>query len=283
MREEIGERQNSEWSLDRLAAQRLLYGQAKSVENWRLGVILLVVVLLLSGLALESGTFSQAATVAVVLLWLVDQVVLAPGVVRKKDEAATIQEAFDCFVLDIPWPDHLGLVPPTGDRVDELARYARDAGVARSKLASWYPLEKVPVGAVAARLSCQRVNCRWDSRLRGEWISHVMFAVWGVAVVAIILGVVFGITLLEVVLGVAAGTRLLAWLMLERRAQLAARNRVVRLHEYLSRPEDAGGPMTMNDVRLVQAVIFEHRRTCPTVPDCYYWFRRKAYEGTAES
>ena len=57
----------------------------------------------------------------------------------------------------------------------------------------------------------------------------------------------------------------------------------VRLHEYLSRPEDAGGPKTMNDVRLVQAAIFEHRRTCPTVPDCYYWFRRKAYEGAAES
>ena len=51
MREDIRKRQNSEWALDRLVVQRLLYRQVKSVENWRLTLILLVAVLLLSGLA----------------------------------------------------------------------------------------------------------------------------------------------------------------------------------------------------------------------------------------
>ena len=84
MREDIRERQNSERSLDRLAAQRLLYQQVKSVENWRLALILLVAVLLLAGLALEAGPFSQGATMVVVLLWFIDQVVLVPWAGRKK-------------------------------------------------------------------------------------------------------------------------------------------------------------------------------------------------------
>ena len=117
MREEIGERQNSEWSLDRLAAQRLLYGQAKSIENCRLLSILLVVVLLLVGLSVDAGPSGQGATMAIVLLWFVDQVLLALCVVRKEDEAVTIHEAFDFFVLDIPWPNHLDVVDATGARV----------------------------------------------------------------------------------------------------------------------------------------------------------------------
>ena len=84
MREEIRQRQNSEWSLDRLAAKRILYGQAKCVENLRLAAILLVAFLLLSALAAESGAFSQGATMAVVLLWFIDQVSLVPWAARMR-------------------------------------------------------------------------------------------------------------------------------------------------------------------------------------------------------
>ena len=76
MREDIRERQNSERSLDRLAAQRLLYRQVKTVENWRLVSVFFVAGLLLSGLVMEEGPFSQGATMVVVLLWFVDQVVV---------------------------------------------------------------------------------------------------------------------------------------------------------------------------------------------------------------
>ena len=53
------------------------------------------------------------------------------------------------------------------------------------------------------------------------------------------------------------------------------------LHGYLSRARAEDGPMSECDARVVQAAIFEHRRVCPTVPDWYYRFRRKTYEGKA--
>ncbi|MCY4555428.1 MAG: S-4TM family putative pore-forming effector [Chloroflexi bacterium] len=279
MREEIRERQNSERSLDRLAAQRLLYGQAKSVEGLRLASVLLVAALLLVGLAVKAEPFSEGATMAVVLLWFIDQVALVPWVGRKREEAAAIQEDFDCCVLDIAWPNHLGVARPTGDRVRVLANRAQRAGVARKGLADWYRPEDIPLEPVAARLHCQRVNCHWDSRLRGEWICWVWFTVSALAVAGVVVGAAIGVTLLEVVLGVAAGIRLLAWLLLEQRAHSTAQKRMESLHGYLSRAGEMGGPTTVTDVSLVQAAIFEHRRTCPSVPDWYYWVRRRAYEG----
>ena len=279
MREQIREQQNSEWSLDRLVAQRLLYGQAKSVEGLRLALTLLVAILLLVGLAVNAEPFSEGATMAIVLLWFIDQVALVPWAGHKREEAAAIQEDFDCCVLDIAWPDHLGVTRPTEDRVRVLANSAQAADVARMGLADWYRPEDVPQDPVAARLHCQRVNCHWDSRLRREWIWLVWFTVWALVVAGVAVGAATEITLFEVVLGVAGGIRLLAWLLLEQHAHSAAQKRMENLHGYLSRAKTDGGPTTATDARLVQAAIFEHRRSCPSVPDWYYWVRRKAYEG----
>ena len=276
---DILKRQNSEWSLDRLAAQRLLYRQVKTVENSRLVLVLFVAVLLLIGLAMEAAPFSRVATMAVVLLWFVDQVVLVRFAGKMKEEAAAIQEDFDCFVLDMPWPEHLGVPRPTTDRVEELTKKASGAGMARNGLADWYCAQDIPAEAVAARLHCQRVNCRWDKRLRREWICLVRFVVGAFVVVGVAVGTVVGVTLLQVVLGAAAGFRLLAWLFLEQRAQSLAQKRAEDLHGYLSRAEVERGQMTSCDVRLVQAAIFEHRRVCPTVPEWFFQIRKKAYEG----
>ena len=282
MREEIRNRQNSAWALNRLAAQRFLYGQAKCVEGLRLALILLVGALLLVSLAVAAEPFSEWATMAVVFLWFVDQVALVPWVGHKREEAATIQEDFDCLVLDIAWPDHLGVGRPTEDRVKVLAKRADKVGVDRKELVDWYRPDKIAKEPLRGRLDCQRLNCDWDNRLRREWLCLVRFTVWMLVAAGVVVGVAMEITLLEVVLAVAAAIRLLAWLLLEQRAHSAGQKRMEILHGYLSRAEADGGPRTMSEVRLVQAAIFDHRRTCPSVPDWFYWVRRTAYEGKAE-
>ena len=144
--------------------------------------VFLVAVMLLIGLAVEAEPFSQGATVAVVLFWFFDQVVLVRCAGQLKEEAAAIQEDFDCFVLDMPWPSYLGVVRPTDDRVKELMRQAGSAGMAGKELSDWCP-ENIPEEAIAAQLHCQRMNCRWDGRLRREWIFSVRSLV-GVSVAA---------------------------------------------------------------------------------------------------
>ena len=274
----VRERQIEQWSLDRLVAQRLLYRQVKTVENWRLLSMVVVAGLLLWGLAARGGPFSQAATIIVVSLWFVDQVVWVRFASRTKQEAATIQEDFDCFVLSIPWPEHGGVEQPTQDRVNELARRGSKRAAVREGLEDWYGGDDIPADPLAARLHCQRANCRWDGRLRKEWIGFISFVVAVLGVLGFVVAALVGVSLLEVVLAATAGFRLLAWLLIELRAQSVAKKRMERLHRYLSRADTQAGQMTLCDVRLVQAAIFEHRRACPTVPDWFYLFRRKAHE-----
>ena len=278
----VRERQNSQRSLDRLVAQRFLYRQVKSVENWRLALLVFVVALLLWGLVAGGEPFVRVATTVVVFLWFLDQVILVRCTGQMKEEAAAIQEDFDCFVLDIPWPAHRGVERPTDDRVRELARKAKPVATVGEGLADWYGGEDIPTDALAARLHCQRANCRWDGRLRREWICFISSAVLVLGAVCIAMAALFGISVLEVVLAVAAGLRLLAWLFTEYRDQRVAKKRMEKLHTYLSRGDTRVGPMTLCDVRLVQAMIFEHRRTCPTMPDWFYRFRRDAYEAMGQ-
>lgn len=274
----LRERQNSQWSLDRLVAQRLLYRKVKSVENWRLALLVLVAALLLWGLVAEGGPFIQVATTVVVFLWFLDQVVLVRRTGQMKEEAAAIQEDFDCFVLDIPWPEHGGVERPTEDRVRELARKGRATPTVGERVTDWYGGDDIPVDALAARLHCQRFNCWWDGRLRREWICLMGSAVLLLGGVSIAVSALYGVSALQVVLAVAAALRLVAWLLMEYRDQEIARKRMEKLHRYLSRPDAEAVPMTACDVRLVQAAILEHRRTCPTVPDWFYRFRRDAHE-----
>ena len=74
--ESIDERQNSTESLDKLAAQRLLYRKVNKVELARLGLLFSVVVVLFAGLAFGPATMGEhvglGGALAVVLFWIVD-------------------------------------------------------------------------------------------------------------------------------------------------------------------------------------------------------------------
>lgn len=278
---DVRQRQNRQPSLDRLAAQRWLYGQAKKAENWRLVSAIAVAGLLLSGLVIEAELYSHLATISIVGLWFFDQVVLVPSGVGKKEEAAAIREDFDCFVLDLPWPQHSRRERPTDDRVKELVRMA-DEPETWNGLVDWYGTD-IPLEANEARLYCQRANCRWDGRLRREWICFVRSVAGGVAAGALIVAALSGMSLLKFVLVAAAGLRLAAWLLTEQRAQSTARSRMEKLHGFLSRADASGDKLTLCDIRLVQASIFEHRRLGPLVPDWFYRFRRAGHEALERS
>ena len=274
----VRERQNEQHSLDRLIAQRFLYRRAKRAESWRLLSVIFVAGLLLWGLAAEGESVSQVATLIVVLLWFLDQVLLVPLASRIKMEAATVQEDFDCFVLEIPWPEHSGHERPMPDRISELARKGRESAAVNKGLEDWYGGDEIPREALAARLHCQRVNCRWDGRLRREWIASVSFVLALFGVVSLALAAIVGVSLLDVVLATAAALRLVAWLWTEIQGQSVAKNRMEKLQRYLSHSGRRRGQMNLCDIRLAQAVIFDHRRSCPAVPDWFYRQRKNVHE-----
>ena len=273
----VEERQNCARSLNRLAVQRYLYRCAERIENWRLASVVAAVSLLILDFAVSAMLFSQIATIIVVLSWSTEQACLVGWSTRMKDEAATIQEDFDCFVLKIPWAKHLGVDRPTEDRIAELSIRAARIPAVNEGLADWYGRDSVPSESTQAAWHCQRTNCRWDERLRKEWIralsASVAFALTCIVAVAAFTGV----SVMESVLLAAAALRVLTWLAVEFREQSTARERMGGLHRYLS-GQAWNGQVTMCEIRLVQDAIFRHRRSCPIVPDWFYRLRSKTHK-----
>ena len=97
----IQEKQNCPESLTKLAAQRQLYHRAKRARNLGFFLVGLVGILVIAVFVTKNETFSQFVALVAMFTWFLDQIVLKPWESALKKEAATIQEEFDCFVLDL--------------------------------------------------------------------------------------------------------------------------------------------------------------------------------------
>ncbi len=276
----IQKKQNLPESLEKLAAQRFLYGRAKKMRNISLLLILLVAVLGLVASVSEKQDFLQYVPVLTLLIWFLDQQFFKRRESGYKTEAATIQEDFDCFVLDLPWPLHKGLQRPTPERVRQLAAVVASKPEVLEKLKNWYAPEAILEGPVLSRVRCQRMSCWWDVNLRRRWSTVLKWSFWVFAVLVLSLSVVIGITVLKLIAVIASNIRILAWGLGEVNDQDEAVARTGRIHRYISNL-CGEKEISLNDVRRIQDEIFEHRRLNPPVPDWFYWFGLDRQESEA--
>ena len=260
-----------------LAAKGVVYRRAKRVRNLGFLLVILVGILVLLALAAENVTFSYIVTLVALITWFLDQIVLKSCEAARKKEAATIQEEFDCFVLDLPWPEHKGISHPTADQIKHLVRISKKTPKVNDNLTDWYTPSAIPDDPVLAKIHCQRMNCWWDMNLRREWRTGLI-AVGCVFVILTILVAVLAETLVaEVITLAASNLRVLAWGVGEIQAQATAIERVNGIHRYLSRFSDSKRPSEFN-IRSVQDEIFEHRCSNSPVPNWFYWWNQNKQE-----
>lgn len=266
----IQERQNRPESLNKIAAQSLLYTRSKRVRNWRMILVTMVVcALILSAAVGQSEVIASVLSIFAVGTWLLDRLVLNRLECELRAEAATIQEDFDCFVLDLRWPSIKGVRRPMTERVSRLAEIARCMPGASYKVDNWYKIDGIPTDPFAAKIHCQKMNCTWDLDLRRAWILVFQIVVWSAVLLAAILLAITEITVGKVAAMAALSIRLMAWYVDETQAQIVAVEEMGRIYSYLS-GESCEKPRDICDVRSVQDVILEHRRSTPPVPDWLY-------------
>ncbi len=273
-------RQNLPESLDKLAAQRLLYRRAKLVRNFGMLLVLVIVIMALVGAFVQSKDFNYIVTLAALFTWFLDQSVLKEIEAKSKREAAAIQEDFDCVVLDIPWPRHKRVKRPTRDRIKQLASRARKNPAIVKNLKDWYTPSAIPAEEALAKVHCQRMNCWWDVNLRNRWRTVLGVSFWAFAAVAILLSIFTGITVAKFVALVASALRILAWGIAELKGQGSAIKNVRGIHQMLDEVE-AESSITLEEIRCFQDEIFEHRRTNPPVPEWFFWLNRNRQEAEA--
>ncbi len=276
----IQEKQNRPESLAKLAAQRLLYRQAKWIRNISMWLILMVAALGLSASMVENQDFSYVVSLIALITWFLDQQGLKRKESALKKEAATIQEDFDCFVLDLPWPVHKSIQRPTLDRIKQLAFKAESKPKVSEKLDNWYTPDAIPEDPILSKIHCQRMNCWWDVNLRCGWSRVLKVSFWIFAVSVLCLSVVTGITVAKLAAIIASNIRILAWVRGEIKEQAEAIERIGEIHRYLSNFSDEKPP-SPSEIRKIQDEIFEHRRSNPPVPDRFYWWKRDSQEREA--
>ena len=184
-----------------------------------------------------------------------------------------MQEAFDCFVLDIPWPSHKGIQRPTEDRVRQLAMAAKGVRL----LENWYPPNAIPAEPMVAQLHCQRTNYWWDVNLRKKWTGLVRTLLWVLVALLLLLSISTGVTVAKLVAIIASNIRVVAWGLNERDNHATAIEHLVGMHSFVS-SFGAEQPPSPADIRSVQDAVFDHRRSTPPIPDWFYWWHRHNQE-----
>lgn len=279
---DLSERQNSSRALRLLKAQRQLYSEAKLW--WRWDFILTVVItsaISILRVALPSLDLSVVAGIWATLVTVLSICWISPAFRRKQGEAASIQEEFDCEVLQIP-SSALSKKVPADKIVDLAAKYNR-MKKPESALLNWYPTALCRLPGEIVTAACQRINSRWDDRLRSR------YAVFLIALIAVFASVVLGVgilldksipsLLLSTFLPLLPG---LVFLIKQLRENNATIQRLGELAGHSQRRLDQlmADETPSCGSRDVQNEILQHRRSVALIPD---WFFQRFREHEEQS
>jgi hypothetical protein len=206
----FNERQNEEASIDKLAAQNQLYGDAKK----RLGIYLTlsIPIMILLNVAVKpillndtfnlGLTFDLTDSIALYALLLAgyELIFLKRKMSTLKQKAAKIQEDFDCTVYCLEWNELL-----SGDKECELEiKKSSDKYSTKRKnredFINWYTPEIEKLSDNKAILVCQKENLGWDIEQRTKFNYFISIISIVVLVSSLIVGFYFEFTLKSLIL-----------------------------------------------------------------------------------
>lgn len=310
----IPEIQNREWQLKQLAAQRQLYSEAKTTLVWQmlvtlgLGIAFSLSLVLLKEEGIElwvaktsrlvNPLFGKSVGVqefiAIVeklfaflsmLIALLDALVLEPRQKRLAQQAAKIQEAFDCDVLDLPWQELKTGDRPAEELINEKAEKHRRSDPLFSKLKDWYSPGVGQLPLAVARVLCQRVNIWWDAGLRKRYANWLAWGLLSILLLLVILGMLRGMPLSDFIYSMLIPMLpAFLWTIREHKKQQETASTLDRLHTAACKLWERALKRKLADGQLKQASrdlqneIYDHRRSAPFIFDWIYNRLRKADE-----
>lgn len=197
----ITSRQNSPENMRLLAAQRCLYSRAKRLAAIQVFLAGLTPVAGAIAVALKPDADTWAALAGMIVAF-VDTIWLDPKQKRLRNLGASVQEHFDCNVLQLPWNAALAGRHPSPEDIHDAAEGHTPSSVA--PLEDWYPRAVSALPLYQGRLICQRTNCWWDSKLRQRYCNWIFGMVFVLSASVFASGLMNGMSLQKFVLAVMA-------------------------------------------------------------------------------
>lgn len=293
----ISDRQNAEINIQRLAAQRYPYSKAKILHTIRfiltIPVILLLSILtsalksnyITSILGIQTYDVSWLLGIVSILILVIDQFILEPIKQSQKKKAASIQEEFDCDVLQIPWNEVELPRHPTREVVLTNAKKYLDK-YGSNGLSNWYPCsedDQIPLSA--ARTICQRSNVTWDAKLRERYRSLILISGVSASAIIVLLAIIYDLSLREFLVAIAAPLLPIAGFVIsEIRQNMSSIESLKEIRDCL---EDQWSNVLEGNLsddellgksRQLQDRIYARRKGSPFIPDWIYHKLRSSDE-----
>ena len=247
----IPEIQNSQQSLDRLAAQRQIYSDSKTVAVLQmiLTVPVVAICLILANFCFDLKIYVAYGGILIVLL---DILVLTHWIDSLREKGAKIQELFDCKVLNLKWYNlKVGQSPDRETIIKYSSKYYRKNSKEAKPLKDWYPVDIQELRMPLARLVCQKSNLYWDAELRKCYACAIVSIVGILVVCGILLGFLIDLTLEEWLMAIVVPLMpAILWGIRQYQAHQASASRQQRLKKYVDRLWDDTLGGKISDVQL---------------------------------
>lgn len=289
----IANRQNGIDNILKLAAQRQIYSDAKTLMKVQIFlsvpvVLLLIVVLnsteLQSLLNLNTSTISVLIVVYGAILAFSNGCIFNRTVLGMRTKAAKIQEDFDCEVLSLPWNEIKCGKHPEKEEIIKNANKYKNKEPELESLKNWYSLSFNTLPIIAGRIMCQRTNCWWDSYLRKGYQKVVIIAAALFFIFLMGLAYKFGNLDLKILTNVIIPfLPALIFTVTQVQDNSKAIKNLKNLKElaettwdeFLESPDDS---KALDLARKFQDEIFDNRKNNPLLFDKFYWNKRDYQE-----
>jgi hypothetical protein len=268
-----------------LKAQRQLYSEAKGwwIADFVLTVAVTVFISVIRvfvpdvDLSLLAGCWALIAT-------FLSFVLFAPTFKKKQAEAAAIQELFDCEVLEIDENPMISQIPE--DQIVELADHFDREGKCDEALNHWYPAPLARLPTVVATAVCQRINSRWDKKLRARYLQMLWYTTGAFVLVVMVTSLSLNLTLkgfiMSAIIPLLPG---LKFLIKQVQDSYATTQRLEKLSEHSQARLDKmiSGDEPRMTARNIQDEIYSHRKSAGLIPDWFFMRHRSADETSMKS
>ncbi|NEO79110.1 S-4TM family putative pore-forming effector [Moorena sp. SIO4G3] len=198
---QIPQEQSEIKQLERLAAQRQFYSDAKKIQGIQM-VLAVPFALIFSILVAVVPNFQVYAAFWGIAITIISIIWFEPWQKSLQEKAAKIQQLFDCDVLEING-NHLNCESRTEpESIIEASSRHKLIDPDFSKLKNWYPVSVGQLSIELARIICQRSNCWWDAQLRRRYARLIGIGVAVLTIVLFLISLIGGLTLEKCLLAV---------------------------------------------------------------------------------
>ncbi len=276
--EKILETENLPENIEKLSAQREIYACAKNIIFWQViftvpTIISLAFIKLFCEWYYKTNIEWFVSTYALVLFFI-DGLILNNRIKLKKENAAGIQELFDCEVLGIEWNKMLFTEKPEHGDVHKYHKLRQKRNI-NDNFSNWYSEPIKEVENNLAKIICQQSNVTYDFEVRKTFTKWIVLIAIITFVLLFILTAIYDLSFRTFITNVI--TPFLPIFAIAIKWYFEQQNSIKTLEEIKSVMQTIWDNAIENKqipndivIRQVQDRIHLHRRECALVPEIIY-------------